>query len=124
SKDQTELITICKKAYEGNTFEMTNLHEFENKYSPTKALCENIHMIFLFRQFISDIQHQLKENQVKSPIKVYRGQMISSDELKRLKEHCAQFISMNSFISTSTDEQQARVFLNVPNSASTEIEAI
>ncbi|CAF1493037.1 unnamed protein product, partial [Rotaria sp. Silwood1] len=117
SKDQTELITICKKAYEGNTFEMTNLHEFENKYSPTKALCENIHMIFLFRQFISDIQHQLKENQVKSPIKVYRGQMISSDELKRLKEHCAQFISMNSFISTSTDEQQARVFLNVPNSA-------
>ncbi|CAF3299344.1 unnamed protein product [Rotaria sp. Silwood2] len=135
SKDQTELITICKKAYEGNTFEMTNLHEFENKYSPTKALwwytrdtffykainavlrSENIHMIFLFRQFISDIQHQLKENQVKSPIKVYRGQMISSDELKRLKEHCEQFISMNSFISTSTDEQQARVFLNVPNGA-------
>ncbi|CAF1349105.1 unnamed protein product [Rotaria sp. Silwood1] len=128
--DRKELIKFCKNAYEGNNFELSNLREFQNDYSSDKVLwwytrdtffyktlnavlrTENIHMIFLFRSFISDIQHQLKYHQTKHSLRVYRGQMISSNELDTLRQCCGQFISINSFFSTSTDYQQALSFLN------------
>jgi tetratricopeptide (TPR) repeat protein len=68
-------------------------------------------MIFLFRESISDIQRQLKCDQVKSPLRVYRSQMMSSDELDHLKRHIGQFISVNSFFSTSTNRETALFFL-------------
>ncbi|CAF4816121.1 unnamed protein product [Rotaria sp. Silwood1] len=98
----------------GNTIELNNLREFETIYSPDKvSWCENIHIIFLLRAFISDIQHQLKNLQTQKSLKVYRSQMISNDELKTLKESRSQFISVNSFFSTSISYQQALSFLNV-----------
>ncbi len=72
---------------------------------------QDIHMIFLFREFISDIQHHLKCNQVKSPLRVYRSQMMSSDELDNLKRYIGQFISIHSFFSTSTNRKTALFFL-------------
>ncbi|CAF3238865.1 unnamed protein product [Rotaria sp. Silwood2] len=74
-------------------------------------------MIFLFRAFISDIQCQLKNHQIKNSLRVYRGQRISTDEVKTLKQYLGQFISLNSFFSTSTDYRQALSFLNDPNAA-------
>ncbi|CAF3426856.1 unnamed protein product, partial [Rotaria sp. Silwood2] len=133
--DTKELIKICKNEYEGNDKELSNLREFQKNYSSGKVLrwytresffyrtlnavlrTENIHMIFLFRAFISDIQCQLKNHQIKNSLRVYRGQKISTDELNTLKQYLGQFISVNSFFSTSTDYQQARKFLNVPNAA-------
>ncbi|CAF5018501.1 unnamed protein product, partial [Rotaria magnacalcarata] len=38
--------------------------------------------------------------------------MMSSDELETLRQSCDQFISINSFFSTSTDKKQALSFLN------------
>ncbi|CAF4988686.1 unnamed protein product [Rotaria sp. Silwood1] len=134
-KDTNELIKHCEKVYEGNNFELRNLREFKKDYSPDKVLrwytrqsfffktlntalrTENIHMIFLFRAFISDIQRQLKKYQAKQSLRVYRGQVISKRELKALQKCCDQFISVNSFFSTSTDDEQASVFLNVPDDA-------
>ncbi|CAF3665526.1 unnamed protein product [Rotaria sp. Silwood1] len=131
--DTKELIKFCKNAYEGNYEELSNLSEFENDYLPNKVLwwytresffyktlnavlrTENIHMIFLFRRFISDIQGQLKFHQANNSLKVYRGQRISSDELKTLKKCRDQFISVNSFFSTTTDNQKALSFLNAPD---------
>ncbi|CAF1303903.1 unnamed protein product, partial [Rotaria sordida] len=131
--DTKELIKLCRNAYEGNSFELSNIHEFQKDYSPDKVLwwytrasffyktlnavlrTENIHMIFLFRGFISDIQRQLKYHQAKKPLRVYRGQMISRDELKNLEQCRGQFISVNSFFSTSTDEKRALSFLNAPD---------
>ncbi|CAF3374226.1 unnamed protein product, partial [Rotaria sp. Silwood2] len=83
----------------------------------TGGVNDNIHMIFLFREYISDIQRQLKHHQAKKTLRVYRGQMISSDELKTLEKCRGQFISISSFFSTSTDEKQARGFLNASNAA-------
>jgi tetratricopeptide (TPR) repeat protein len=68
-------------------------------------------MIFLFRSFIFDIYHQLELYQSKHSLKVYRSQLMSTDELKSLKERIGQFISINSFFSTSTDYDQALLFL-------------
>ncbi|CAF4613626.1 unnamed protein product [Rotaria socialis] len=73
---------------------------------------ENIHIIFLFREFISDIYHQLKEYQVKTPITTYRCQLMSSDELKTLKASVGHFISVNSFFSTSASAKEARSFIH------------
>ncbi|CAF4947529.1 unnamed protein product [Rotaria sp. Silwood1] len=102
--DTKELIDRCKQQYEDNSVELSNLREFQKDYSPDKVLwwytresffyktlnavlrTENIHMIFLFRGFISDIQRQLKYHQAKNPLRVYRGQRISSDELETLKQ--------------------------------------
>ena len=47
----------------------------------------------------------------KSPLRVYRSQMMSSDELDDLKQHIGQFISINSFFSTSTNRTTALFFL-------------
>lgn len=136
TKDDTnELIKYCKKVYEGNSFETSNISEFQKEYSPDKAVwwytrdtfffktlnavlrTDNIHMIFLFRAYIADIQRQLKIDQVKDPLRVYRGQVISINELETLKNSCGQFISINSFFSTSTEDKQARIFLNAPGIA-------
>jgi tetratricopeptide (TPR) repeat protein len=133
TKDDTnELIKHCKKVYEGNGFELSNINEFQKQYSSDKAVwwytrdtfffktlnavlrAENIHMTFLFRTYIADIQRQLKKHQVKGLVHVYRGQLMSKNELEKLQKSCGQFISINSFFSTSTDEEAARSFLDVP----------
>ncbi|CAF1436120.1 unnamed protein product, partial [Rotaria sordida] len=132
-EDAKELIQILKQAYEDNRFESSNIQEFRKKYSSDQAVwwytrdtffykalnavlrTENIHMIFLFRTYIFDIQRQLKTHQAKKPLRVYRGQVISIDELKTLQNSCGQFISVNSFFSTSTNDERARSFLNAPN---------
>ncbi|CAM4930260.1 unnamed protein product [Rotaria socialis] len=132
-KDKEELIHRCKKQYEGNSMELSNVNDFKTTYSSSKALwwytresffyktlnaalrTQDIHLIFLFRAFISDIQRQLNDESAKQRLHVYRSQMISSDELKTLKKSCGQLISVNSFFSTSTEYQKALSFLNVSN---------
>ena len=112
---------------------MSNVHEFQEEYSSEKALWwytrdtffyktlntalrnQNIHIIFLFRKCLSDIQHQLKDHQIKYPLRVYRGQMIFNDELETLKNCQGQFVSVNALFSTSNDRQQALLFLNAAN---------
>ncbi|CAF0813490.1 unnamed protein product [Didymodactylos carnosus] len=130
TKDKKELINRCKQQYEGNSVDLSIIQEFENNYSPDKALwwytrqsffyktlnavlrTENIHMIFLFRAFISDIHHLLQKYQAKDFVRVFRSQLMSSDELETLKQRQGQFISVNSFFSTSTEYRQALSFLN------------
>ncbi|CAF3822875.1 unnamed protein product [Rotaria sp. Silwood1] len=124
-RDKKELISCCKKDYEGNNVELSKLHEFEENYSPDKVLwwytqesffykvlnralrTENIHMIFLFRSFICDMHRQLEKYQVKHMLRVYRCQLMSNDELEKLKQNCGCFISINSFFSTSASRETA-----------------
>ncbi|CAF1464109.1 unnamed protein product [Adineta steineri] len=128
--DKKELIDLCKKQYTGNNDELSNIREFRERYSSNKVLWwytresffyktlnaalrtpADIHTIFLFRKYIADIQNQLKRHQAKNPLRVYRSQMMSNNELETLKQNCGKFISINSFFSTSSDEQQALSFL-------------
>jgi tetratricopeptide (TPR) repeat protein len=128
--DKAELISCCKSEHDGNRMELKNLSEFEKDYTPGKALRwytkdtffykslnaalrkQNIHMIFLFREFISDIQRQLQKYQSDKVLKVYRGQMMSSEEVERLKQSIGKLISINSFFSTSTNYSKVSSFLN------------
>jgi hypothetical protein len=122
--DKNELIEHCQNEYEGNYTELNNIREFQQNYLSEKVLwwytresffyktlnaalrTQNIHMIFLFREFISDIHRQLQYDQTKNPLQVYRSQLMSSDELDGLKQHTGQFISVNSFFSTSEERKQ------------------
>jgi tetratricopeptide (TPR) repeat protein len=131
--DKNELISLCETEYKDNSFELHILHEFKQTYSPEQAIwwytresflykilnkalrTQNIDLLFLFRFFIHDLEHQLRLNQHSSSIRVYRSQLISTNELDLLKNSIGQFISMNSFLSTSLDRQKALSFLNQSN---------
>ncbi|CAF2098004.1 unnamed protein product [Rotaria magnacalcarata] len=134
-EDKTELINYCKQQYEGNSLELNNIREFEKDYVSDKVLwwytkesffyktlnsalrVQDVRLIFLFRTFIVDIYRQLQNCQAKQSLQVYRSQMISSDELQTLTQCCDQFISVNSFFSTSTDKYQALTLLKIPEDA-------
>ncbi|CAF2977620.1 unnamed protein product [Rotaria sp. Silwood2] len=135
STDKKELIDFCQQQYESNRNELSNLREFDQDYSSKKVLWwytresffykilnaalrkQNIHLIFLFRKFIHDIYRQLKRDQAQHRLRVYRSQRISSDELITLRQCRDQFISVNSFFSTSTNKQKALSFLKISDGA-------
>ncbi len=128
--DKKQLITLCKKEYENNNKELILLREFEKEYKSENALwwytresflyrmlnkalrIQNIDLLFLFRFVIADIYQQLKQNQYESSVRVYRGQIMSKDELNVLRQSIGNLISINSFFSTSINRQKALRFLN------------
>ena len=108
------------------------MNEFDTSYNPEKAIywytretciykilnkslrTQNIDDIDPFDSFIRDLNKQLSEQhkifvkqQTTQFIKVYRGQFISKDEINRLKAGIGQLISMNSFLSTSTNRKKS-----------------
>jgi tetratricopeptide (TPR) repeat protein len=127
--DKQELIALFYNEYNGNPVQLAAVHEFETKYSPDKALwwytresfmhkilnkalrTQNIDILFLFRFIISDIDRQLKQNQCRTFVRVYRGQVMSIEELDNLRKSIDNFISINSFFSTSMNQQKALGFL-------------
>ena len=128
--DKQQLIQLCKKEYENNQKELILVREFEKDYRADKALwwytresflyrvlnkalrVQNIDLLFLFRFVIGDIYQQLKQYQHQSSIRVYRGQVMSIDELNTLRHSIDNLISINSFFSTSTNPDKALGFLN------------
>ncbi|CAF1216028.1 unnamed protein product [Rotaria sp. Silwood1] len=131
--DKNEFINLCKKFYENNSKELNLIKEFEKNYSSNQVLwwytrdsfiyrllnkalrIQNIDLLFVFRFIIYDIEKQLKLYQCSSSIRVYRGQLMSIDELNQLKISIGEYISINSFLSTSLNRQQAIKFLNEYN---------
>ena len=128
--DKQQLIRLCKNQYENNNQQLALVLEFEHQYSPDQALwwytrdtflykmlnkalrVQNIDLLFLFRFVIADIYRQLKQNQCQIPVRVYRGQVMSDEELNLLQQSINEFISINSFFSTSLDRHKALGFLN------------
>lgn len=81
----------------------------------------DIVQLFAFRSYIKDLYNQLevkwKESRAKygnETIVLYRGQFIHPQELERLKNSVGDFISMNSFVSTSNRLSDALKFINKP----------
>lgn len=127
--DKDELIVKCTELFANNPSELQKLQEFHMKYEPehvfewytkdmfiyrqvNKALrTQNIDLLFLYRFFLQDLQNQLTIKQEQSSIRVYRGQLLSKQELKNLSQAVDQYISLNSFLSTSADEYIARIYI-------------
>ncbi len=106
------------------------IHKFKNEYTPDKAIwwytresflyrmlnkalrVQDIDQLLLFRFLIRDVYHQLKQNQSKSSILVYWGQIMTSPELQYLQRSINGFISINSFFLTNTNRNKTLDFLN------------
>ncbi|CAF1342551.1 unnamed protein product [Adineta steineri] len=127
-QDINELICELEKKYENNTTMLNCLHNFHDTYSRDKTIYwyskesffyetintalrqQDIHTMFLWRSFLFDMYHQLRELQSEQKIKVYRGQNVSKRELETLKKRIGKLISVNSFLSTSIDRTMAAFF--------------
>ncbi|CAF1269285.1 unnamed protein product [Adineta steineri] len=133
--DKDELISLSEKQFKDNKTELAILHEFQENYSPDRALwwytresflyrqlnkalrVQNIDSLFIFRFFIRDIEKQLEEHRCSSPMRVFRGQLMSNEEVEVLQDSIGQLISMNSFLSTSIDRRLALSFLYSSNAS-------
>lgn len=127
--DKKQLIKICKDKYSDNDEELECIREFDHDYKPKKVIwwytrdiflykmlnkalrVQNTELLYLFRFVIRDLYQQLKENQCKTPIQTYRYQSLSNDELRALQRSMGQFISIDSFFSTSSNREVALGFL-------------
>jgi tetratricopeptide (TPR) repeat protein len=128
SKDKDELISRCKELYKNNHSQLLIINEFQETYTSdqvvwwytrdtflyrllNKALrIQNIDLLFAFQFFISDLQKQLELDQCSQAMKIYRAQLMSKDEIQELQNSIGEYISINSFFSTSQDKKYA-IFL-------------
>ncbi|CAF3933946.1 unnamed protein product [Rotaria sordida] len=126
--DKKKLIQVCKDEYTDNDHQLEIVSEFERHYKSKKAIwwytrdaflysmlnkalrVQNTELLLLFRFVIHDIYERLKKYQCQRPIQVYRYQPMSTDELNALRQSIGQFISINSFFSTSADRDVALRF--------------
>lgn len=136
-----DLLTICRRTYANNKEQLKNINEFERHYSSDKAVwwytkesCfykmlnkalreQDIDTLFAFRFYITDLYKQLIDLHARPDapqiLRVYRAQCVSIGELHRLHTSVGEFISMNSFLSTTTERERAASFLAQNKSAST-----
>ncbi|CAF4547023.1 unnamed protein product, partial [Rotaria sp. Silwood2] len=128
-QDKRELYELCKKQYKDNEGEWQLVKEFYEKYQAKKAVwwytrecfvhrvlnkalrVQDVDVLFLFRTVIRDILEQLRAHQCERRITVFRGQIISRDELTQLHKSVGNIISMNSFLSTTADRDVAIGFV-------------
>lgn len=135
SKDneKDELIAYCQQKYQDHADDLKILQEFREHYRSDRAIwwytresflyrelnqalrTQSIDLLLMFRFFIRDLHEQLEQNRCSSPMRVFRGQLMSTDELQQLKKSIGQLISMNSFFSTSSNRRLASSFLFASN---------
>ncbi|CAF1199992.1 unnamed protein product [Rotaria sp. Silwood1] len=130
SNDKSELTDFCQQYYKKNYTQLMIVKEFENNYSSDKALwwytrhsfvsqllnkallTQNIDILFLFRFFIHDIGCQLGKKRCLSPVRVYRSQLMSKENLEMLQSSVGKFISINSFLLANIDSEKTRSSLD------------
>ncbi|CAF1270970.1 unnamed protein product, partial [Didymodactylos carnosus] len=129
-----EMIEECQTYYQDNEIELRKISSFEEDYKSKKAIwwytadtflfrlmnkafrSEDIDKIFIFRLFISDLHKQLSEEitnqKINEPtsLKLYRGKKLFSTVIYKLKNSINQLISMNGFLSATSDIDVARSY--------------
>ena len=126
-KDKQDFLDLSRSHYKDNSVTLKQIDDFEENYTPEKAITwytrdsfvyrilnkalrtQNIDMIFQMRFIIIDLYKQLEilcQKQFPpsgSILTIYRGQFLPADELAKIHNNVGHLISMNSFISTTTD---------------------
>jgi tetratricopeptide (TPR) repeat protein len=137
SQAHRELIDECMKHYRNNDVEKRKIEQFAVEYSHENIIewytrdcflyrlvnrafrTRNIDIIFKYRHFIVDLHQRLVELHEKQystetsvNLTVYRGQLISAEELNKLKTNINGIFSVNTFLSTTTRSNVALNFIN------------
>ncbi|CAF4782973.1 unnamed protein product, partial [Rotaria sp. Silwood2] len=118
-EERDEFISYCRNVYKDLKEDQKLIDTFEDFYGSKQALrwyskdsflyrllnkalrSQDIDLLYLFGFFIRDIEEQLKKQRYHLPTHLYRGQLMSLEELELLKKSKNKFISMNSFLSTT-----------------------
>jgi len=116
--DNNQLLTILKKQYEHDCLQLNLIYEFQYNYSAADVLgwyskdsffyrtlnqafySQDVNMLFLYHSYLSDIYQQLKQHQCKQSIRVYRNQIMSTEEFRIFEEHIGKLIRLKSFMLT------------------------
>ncbi|CAF3352443.1 unnamed protein product [Rotaria sp. Silwood2] len=134
-RTKKELLDFLRTTYRDKDEQLRIIDEFDHKYSMDRAVWwytkytlfynflnqalrnHDFDVLTAFRFFIIDLYKQLsREHQKylaalnKSNIQVYRGQAINENELKLINDSIGEYISMNSFLSTTTARETAVFF--------------
>ncbi|CAF0780859.1 unnamed protein product [Didymodactylos carnosus] len=124
-----ELILICQRQYSGNPTQQDIIDELE-WYESRNAVWwytrdtfiyktlnralrkQDFETLWTFCFLIRDLYKQLKEKRkfTEPIVYVYRGQLMSLEELEKLKINENKFISVNTFFSTTRERTLALVF--------------
>ncbi|CAF3052586.1 unnamed protein product, partial [Rotaria sp. Silwood2] len=123
-----DFIDTCRIRYKDDVYEQNRIAEFERTYTTGQAIhwytkdsflyrCLNrafrtvdIDIIYRFRFIIAELHEQLASLPRPSTpnLVVYRGQIISTDEMKTIDANQKKgFISINTFLSTSESANHA-----------------
>lgn len=132
--EKHELIQYFKEKYKNEPEELEIIDEFERGYSSTQSIrwytkesflyrslnkalrSQDIELLYLFRFFIRDLGLELEKHKCSSSVHVYRAQKMAKDEVEKLQQSLGEYISMNSFLSTSIHSDSARSFLSSDDS--------
>lgn len=120
-----DLLEICRQQYKNDIPAQKKIDKFERIYKPEEAVwwytadsflyrllnkalrTENIDIIYKFRLFLTDLDHQIRElhkeqlASLKPKETFYRGQKIPTAELINLQKNIDNFIAINAFTSVS-----------------------
>lgn len=129
---KTDMINACLKRYQDDPFEQNRIRDFEKNYQTGQAIqwytkdnflyrsvnrafrTADIDVIYQFRFIIAEIYDQLASLPRPSTdtLTVYRGQIISDDDMNILEktDQKEKFVSMDTFLSTSEIASQATGF--------------
>ncbi|CAF1318058.1 unnamed protein product [Adineta steineri] len=137
-----ELIDLCQNAYSDNPIELENIEQFVLTYTPNQALwwytsntflfrilnkafrVDNTNLLYLLRSYIYDLHVQLQQCQSHSCLRVYRGQLITLEELNHLNDSIGHYISIKSFFSTSLNRDLAIFYLGLSQDCTTNFRRI
>ncbi|CAF0955716.1 unnamed protein product [Adineta steineri] len=130
---KTDMINQCQLEYENSSIQISHINDFAKNCTDKNVLnwytknvfayrvvnrafrSRNIDLIYKYQYFIILLYKKLKElsleQQQRNYKKVYRGQLIMENELNIIKSNVGHFISINTIMSTTRNEQVARQFI-------------
>lgn len=136
NEDVTEMIAFCRAQYQGNAFQLRLIDEFERDYKPNQAIqwytregflykmvnkalrTQDIEVLYQLRTFIRHLhlhlteRYEQQQNQATSHA-LYRGQRMSKDEFRKIRQNKGGLLSISSFLSTSEDRSLARTYAGI-----------
>ncbi|CAF1610877.1 unnamed protein product [Rotaria magnacalcarata] len=139
TRSKDDLLQQSFLVYDNNQSAQKDIHLFNRTYWPTDAInwytqdkflfrlfnqacrTDDIDLLFNFRFFIHDLHHKLKEIYCEQQLKrnqqqtiiVYRGTIMSKDEIQMLLAHTSErkLIWFTTFVSTSLKKVAAEKFV-------------
>ena len=129
--DREEFASRFREICEKNSKSVKDVDQFEKQYASMDSLWwytrdsflyrklnealrnQDIDLLFLFHFFIHDLEEQIQHCRCSESIDLYRGQIITKDELQALRNSINSLIAFNSFLSTSRNIAIAYIYAGV-----------